>query len=137
MCGTSTARPALRPLTSRLPAEVPDTSRRRAGGRVPGRFGDYQRQLWAIDLGLPVELAIQQVELLATEVVPVLRKEMDSRRAPGVPDAPTHSSLVAAAYGDGETRQARPRPNSGDNTSGPLPYLDSDPAKPANMPQLV
>lgn len=99
-------------------------------------FGDYQRQLWAIDIGsMPVELAIEQVELLATEVVPVLRRETDALRAPGIPDAPTHQSLVQATYGDGETRQARPRPNSGDNTSGPLPYLDSDPAKPARMPR--
>lgn len=101
-------------------------------------FGDYQRQLWALDIGsMPVEIALEQVELLATEVVPVLRKEMDDRRAPGVPDAPTHASLVRSRYGDEEPRQARPRPNSGDNTSGPLPYLDSDPAKPAQMPRLV
>jgi hypothetical protein len=101
-------------------------------------FGDYQRQMWAIDIGsMPVEVALEQVELLATEVVPVLRLEMDARRAPGVPDAPTHASLVKAAYGDGETRQARPRPNSGDNTSGPLPYLDSDPERPAAMPRFV
>ncbi|GAB2627029.1 monooxygenase [Paractinoplanes abujensis] len=89
-------------------------------------FGDYQRQLWLLDLGsMPVELVLDQVELLATEVVPVLRKEMAARRAPGVPDAPTHGSLIAAAYGDGETRKARPRPNQGDNTSGALPYLDT------------
>jgi len=101
-------------------------------------FGDYQRQLWAVDIGsMPVELAIEQVELLATEVVPVLRREMDALRAAGVPDAPTHNSLVMAAFGDGETRQARPRPNSGDNTSGPLPYLDSDPATPARMPRVA
>ncbi|OLR94382.1 CE1758 family FMN-dependent luciferase-like monooxygenase [Actinokineospora bangkokensis] len=101
-------------------------------------FGDYQRQLWAMDIGsIPVEVALEQVELLATEVVPVLRKEMESRRAPGVPDAPTHASLVRAAYGDAEPRQARPRPNSGDNTSGPLPYLDSDPAKVAQMPRYA
>ena len=101
-------------------------------------FGDYQRQLWAIDIGsMPVELAIEQVELLASEVVPVLRHETDVRRAPGVPLAPTHSTLVQAAFGDGETRQARPRPNSGDNTAGPLPYLDSDPGTPARMPRIA
>lgn len=101
-------------------------------------FGDYQRQLWAIDIGsMPVELAIEQVELLASEVVPVLRHETDVRRAPGVPLAPNHSTLVQAAFGDGETRQARPRPNSGDNTAGPLPYLDSDPGTPARMPRIA
>ncbi|MCI2956441.1 LLM class flavin-dependent oxidoreductase [Agromyces atrinae] len=101
-------------------------------------FGDYQRQLWALDLGsMPVEVALEQVELLATEVVPVLRREMAALRAPGVPDAPTHASLVTAAYGDGEPRQARPRPNAGDNTSGALPYLDSDPTTPARMPRVA
>ncbi len=101
-------------------------------------FGDYQRQLWNIDIGsIPLGVALEQVELLATEVVPVLRAEMSSRRAPGVPDAPTHASLVRATYGDGETRAARPRPNVGDNTSGSLPYLDSDPERPATLPSFV
>lgn len=100
-------------------------------------FGDYQRQLWALDFGsIPVDVAVEQVHLLATEVVPVLRRELAERRAPGVPDAPTHASLVKAAFGDGPGRQARPRPNTGDNTSGALPYLDSDPARPATMPRF-
>jgi putative FMN-dependent luciferase-like monooxygenase len=98
-------------------------------------FGDYQRQLWALDgLSLPIEMALEQVELLATEVVPVLRKELASRRAPGVPDAPTHASLVKAKYGDAEPRQPRPNPNRGDNLSGTSPYQDSDPAIPAQFP---
>ncbi|MGC0364227.1 putative FMN-dependent luciferase-like monooxygenase [Rhodococcus sp. 27YEA15] len=101
-------------------------------------FGDYHRQLWAMDIGsMPVEIALEQVELLATEVVPVLRTELDAVRAPGVPDTPTHASLVAATYGDGEPRQPRPRPNSGDNTSGSLPYLDSDPTRRATMPKSL
>src|SRR5881275_653212 len=74
-------------------------------------FGDYQRQLWAVDaMGLPLEMVLEQVELLGSEVVPVLRREMEARRAPGVPDGPTHASLVKAKYGDGEPRQ--PRPNA-------------------------
>lgn len=101
-------------------------------------FGDYQRQLWAMDIGsMPVEIALEQVEMLALEVVPVLRKEMAARRAPGVPNAPTHASLAHAAFGGGDTRHARPRPNSGDNTSGPLPYLDSNPATLAGMPRFA
>ena len=72
-------------------------------------------------------MALEQVELLGTEVVPVLRKEMAARRAPGVPDAPTHASLVTAKYGDAEPRQPRPNPNRGDNLSGASPYQDSDP----------
>jgi putative FMN-dependent luciferase-like monooxygenase len=98
-------------------------------------FGDYQRQLWNVDaMGLPVELALEQVELLGTEVVPVLRKEMDARRAPGAADAPTHASLVKAKYGDAEPRQPRPNPNRGDNLTAAAPYQDSDPAVEAELP---
>jgi hypothetical protein len=98
-------------------------------------FGDYQRQLFGVDgLALPVDVALEQVELLGTEVVPVLRKEMESRRAPGVPDAPTHASLVSAKYGDAEPRQPRPNPNRGDNLSGTSPYQDSNPELEARFP---
>jgi alkanesulfonate monooxygenase SsuD/methylene tetrahydromethanopterin reductase-like flavin-dependent oxidoreductase (luciferase family) len=98
-------------------------------------FGDYQRQLWNIDgLGIPLEMALEQVELLGAEVVPTLRKEMAARRAPGVPDAPTHASLVRAKYGDGEPRQPRPNPNRGDNLTGTSPYQDSDPRIVASPP---
>jgi putative FMN-dependent luciferase-like monooxygenase len=88
-------------------------------------FGDYQRQLWNVDgVGIPLERALEQVELLGTEVVPVLRKEMASVRGAGVPDAPTHPSLVRAKYGDKSPRQARPNANRGDNLTGPTPYQD-------------
>jgi putative FMN-dependent luciferase-like monooxygenase len=98
-------------------------------------FGDYQRQLFAVDgLGLPIDLALEQVEILGTEVVPALRKEMESRRKPGVPDAPTHRSLVKAKYGDTEPRQPRPNPNRGDNLSGASPYQDSSPEASATFP---
>ncbi|MEV7283114.1 CE1758 family FMN-dependent luciferase-like monooxygenase [Streptomyces sp. NPDC093252] len=100
-------------------------------------FGDYQRQLFAIDgLALPVETALEQVELLGTEVVPVLRKELSSRRAEGVPDAPTHASLVTAKYKGAEPRQPRPNPNRGDNLSGTMPYQDSDPTVRATFPAV-
>ena len=100
-------------------------------------FGDYQRQLWVVDgYGLPQAEVLKQIDLLAEEVVPVLRKEFESRRAPGVPDAPTHASLVGAKYGDGPVRQPRPNPNRGDNTAGTSPYQDSDPATPAVHPSL-
>src|SRR5918992_396676 len=90
-------------------------------------FGDYQRQLWVVDaMGLPLEMALEQVELLGTEVVPALRREMEARRAPGVPDAPSHASRVKARYGDAEPRRPRPNPNRGDNLTGPSPYQDSD-----------
>jgi hypothetical protein len=77
-------------------------------------------------MGLPVETALEQVDLLGTEVVPVLRREMEARRAPGVPGAPTHAGLVKAKYGDGEPRQPRPNPNRGDNLTDGSPYQDSD-----------
>ena len=121
------------PLTVGSPQEVIDKTLTFQEG-----FGDYQRQLFSVDsMGLPVEVALEQVEILGTEVVPVLRKEMESRRAPGVPEAPTHASLVAAKYGDGEPRQPRPNPNRGDNLSGPSPYQDSDPTVAAQFPAAL
>ncbi len=89
-------------------------------------YGDYQRQLFLIDhAGLPLSTVLEQLELLGGEVVPVLRKELAANRPADVPDAPTHASLVAAAYGDGPTRQARPGGNRGDNLVGARPYADS------------
>jgi hypothetical protein len=79
-------------------------------------------------MGLPVESALEQVELLGTEVVPVLRREMEARQAPGAADAPTHAGLLKAKYGDAEPRQPRPNANRGDNLTGASPYQDSDPA---------
>ncbi len=59
--------------------------------------GDYQRQLFLIDhAGVPLKTALEQLDLLGGEVVPVLRREFAAVRAPGVPDAPTHASLKAA-----------------------------------------
>src|SRR4051794_16705960 len=101
-------------------------------------FGDYQRQLWKVDvMGLPVEMALEQVELLGTEVVPVLRKEMEARRASGVPDAPTHARLVEARYGDAEPRRPTPNPNRGDNLTGTSPYQDTDSALAASYPKAA
>jgi hypothetical protein len=101
-------------------------------------FGDYQRQLWIVDaVGLPLEMALEQVELLGTEVVPVLRREMESRRAPDVPDAPTHASLVAAKYGDEAPRQPTPSANRGDNLTGASPYRDVEAEVEATYPELV
>jgi len=59
-------------------------------------FGDYQRQLFNVDgMGLPHETALEQIDLLGAEVVPVLRKEFAQGRPAHVPDAPTHRSLAA------------------------------------------
>ncbi len=67
--------------------------------------GDYQRQLFLVDhAGLPLKAALEQLEMLGTEVVPVLRAEFAKLRKPGVPDAPTHASLKASATGASATR---------------------------------
>ena len=92
-------------------------------------FGDYQRQLFLNDhAGLPIEIVLEQLDLLGSEVIPVVRKELESRRDPEVPEAPTHALRVKEKYGDGEARQPRPQANRGDNVTGGSPYLDTDDA---------
>ncbi len=66
--------------------------------------GDYQRQLFLMDhAGLPLKTVLEQLDLLGSEVVPVLRKEFAALKPADVPDAPTHASLVAAARTTGHT----------------------------------
>ena len=60
--------------------------------------GDYQRQLFLTDhAGLPLETVLEQIEILGTEIVPVLRREMAKGRSADIPDAPTHAARVVAA----------------------------------------
>jgi len=61
--------------------------------------GSYQRQLFLIDhAGLPLKNVLEQIDMLAEDVVPVLRKELESRRPAHVPsNPPTHSELVTRA----------------------------------------
>jgi alkanesulfonate monooxygenase SsuD/methylene tetrahydromethanopterin reductase-like flavin-dependent oxidoreductase (luciferase family) len=60
-------------------------------------FGDYQRQLFLVDhAGLPLKTVLEQLDILGSEVVPVLRKEFEALRPAGVPDAPTFASRKAA-----------------------------------------
>jgi putative FMN-dependent luciferase-like monooxygenase len=109
------------PLTVGSPQQVID---RYAGMR--DIFGDYQRQLFLMDhAGLPLKTVLEQLDILGGEVVPVLRRELAKDRPASVPDAPTHASLVTAAYGDGPSRQATPRPNRGDNLTTGSPYQDA------------
>jgi putative FMN-dependent luciferase-like monooxygenase len=109
------------PLTVGSPQQVID---RYAGMR--DLYGDYQRQLFLMDhAGLPLKTVLEQIDILGEEVVPVLRKELAVNRPAQVPDAPTHASLVRAAYGDGPAREARPRANRGDNLTAGSPYEDS------------
>ncbi|MFC5370659.1 CE1758 family FMN-dependent luciferase-like monooxygenase [Arcanobacterium bovis] len=57
--------------------------------------GDYQRQLFLIDhAGLPLKTVLEQIDILAEEVVPVLRREYAARKSPDVPDAPNHEWLL-------------------------------------------
>jgi len=89
--------------------------------------GDYQRQLFLADhSGLPLSMVLKQLDFLGGDVVPVLRKELESRRDPEAPaNPPTHADLVKAKYGDAEPRQPRPNANRGDNVTGGSPYQDS------------
>ncbi len=77
------------PLTVGSPQEVIE---RYAGMR--DHVGDYQRQLFLMDhAGLPLEVVLEQIEILGTEIVPVLRRELATDRPAHVPDAPTHPHL--------------------------------------------
>jgi putative FMN-dependent luciferase-like monooxygenase len=81
------------PLTVGSPQEVID---RTLGFR--DYVGDYQRQLFLMDhAGLPLSTVLEQLDILGSEVVPVLRREFAANRPADVPDAPTHASLVEAA----------------------------------------
>jgi putative FMN-dependent luciferase-like monooxygenase len=60
-------------------------------------FGDYQRQLFLVDhAGLPLKTVLEQLDILGSEVVPVLRKEFEALRPAGVPDGPTFADRKAA-----------------------------------------
>ncbi len=59
--------------------------------------GDYQRQLFLVDhAGLPLKTVLEQIDVLGTEVVPVLRREFAALKPAHVPDAPTHANRLAA-----------------------------------------
>ncbi|SMG25761.1 LLM class flavin-dependent oxidoreductase [Agreia pratensis] len=86
------------PLTVGSPQEVID---RYAAMR--DHVGDYQRQLFLIDhAGLPLKTVLEQIDILAEEIVPALRKENESKRPEGVPsNPPSHAERVAAARAKG------------------------------------
>jgi len=101
------------PLTVGSPQQVIE---RYAGMRE--HVGDYQRQLFLVDhAGLPLPIVLEQIEILGTEIVPVLRKEMAIGRPAHIPDAPTHASLkqqaeasVSAGGGSGAYEETTPQP---------------------------
>jgi putative FMN-dependent luciferase-like monooxygenase len=69
--------------------------------------GHYQRQLFLIDhAGLPLKTVLEQLDILGGEVVPVLRKEMESDRPADVPSGPpTHAERVAKARAAGTVHE--------------------------------
>ena len=86
------------PLTVGSPQEIID---RYAAMRED--VGDYQRQLFLIDhAGLPLKTVLEQIDILAEEIVPALRTEFESKRPAGVPsDPPSHADMVAKARAAG------------------------------------
>src|SRR5690625_4661524 len=109
------------PLTVGSPQEVIDKTL-----TFRETFGDYQRQMFLIDhAGLPTKTVLEQLDLLGSEVVPFLRRELADLRDPEVPSTPSHGDLIKAKYGDEPPRQPRPSPNGGDNVTGGSPYQDS------------
>ena len=105
------------PLTVGSPQEVIDRY-----ATMRDEVGDYQRQLVLMDhAGLPLKTVLEQLDLLGEEVVPVLRKEFDSKRPAHVPDAPTHASLVAKAGGTQDSTVYAPA----DDVTGASPVARS------------
>ncbi len=85
----------LTPLSVGSPQQVIDRTM-----RFREDFGDYQRQLFNVDgMGLPHKVVLEQIEVLGTEVVPVLRKEMAALRPAHVPGAPAHPSRGRRTFG--------------------------------------
>ena len=81
--------------------------------------GDYQRQMFLMDhAGLPHRTVMEQIELLGTEVVPVLRRELDARRPADVPGAPTHAQRVAESESLHGAFDDTYRFETGDNWTG-------------------
>ena len=96
--------------------------------------GDYQRQLFLVDhAGLPLKTVLEQIDLLGTEVVPVLRRELDALRPAHVPDGPTHAVAPRGAARRGRGRQP-PTPAA---APAPVPRSTAGPAtraEDANVP---
>ena len=64
--------------------------------------GDYQRQLFLADhAGLPLTTVLEQMDILGSEVVPVLRREFEALRPADVPAGPPLHPRVVAAGGGG------------------------------------
>jgi putative FMN-dependent luciferase-like monooxygenase len=91
------------PLTVGSPQQVID---RTLGFRE--FVGDYQRQLFLADhAGLPLDVVLEQVEILGTQIVPVLRTEFEKLRGSDVPSYPPLHPRVAARLGIESTAPMR------------------------------
>ncbi|MCG2797635.1 MAG: LLM class flavin-dependent oxidoreductase [Cellulomonas sp.] len=86
------------PLTVGSPQQVIDRY-----GAFWEQVGHYQRQMFLMDhAGLPLKTVLEQIDLLAEQVVPVLRAEAEARRPADAPsNPPSHADLVAAARAAG------------------------------------
>ncbi|UZN02491.1 LLM class flavin-dependent oxidoreductase [Cellulomonas sp. S1-8] len=95
------------PLTVGSPQQVIDRY-----GAFWEQVGHYQRQLFLIDhAGLPLKTVLEQIDILAQDVVPVLRKEAEARRPADVPaNPPSHAERVAAARAAGRTHAQQAAP---------------------------
>ncbi|WP_448073111.1 LLM class flavin-dependent oxidoreductase [Georgenia yuyongxinii] len=88
------------PLTVGSPQEIIDRY-----AKMREEVGDYQRQLFLIDhAGLPLKTVLEQIDILAEDIVPALRKENEAKRPAHVPaDPPSHAERVAQARAAGKT----------------------------------
>ena len=98
-------------------------------------FGDYQRQLFLMDhAGLPLPVVLEQLEILGGEVVPVLRKEFESRRPAAVPTTrrPTRPSSRRLGHLQVAPAAARtPTTRAGRGHSMNTPAVSVSPAAPS------
>jgi putative FMN-dependent luciferase-like monooxygenase len=86
------------PLTVGSPQQVIDRY-----AAMKDHVGHYQRQLFLIDhAGLPLKTVLEQIDILATDIVPELRKLNDEGRPADVPsNPPSHTERAAAALAAG------------------------------------
>ncbi len=89
--------------------------------------GDYQRQLFLVDhAGLPLKTVLEQLDLYG-EILPTLREEFAKLRKPGVPDGPTHASLVDEAGGAKDTTVYAAGDAATGTTDRDAVHIDGDP----------
>jgi putative FMN-dependent luciferase-like monooxygenase len=86
------------PLTVGSPQQVIDRY-----GEMKDHVGHYQRQLFLIDhAGLPLKTVLEQLDFLAEDIVPELRRINDDGRPSDVPsNPPSHAERVLAARSAG------------------------------------